>query len=258
MKYEDFKAEIFALTDINLGLYKERQMKRRIDSLIKKNNFKGYTDYVKAIKSDQILFNEFINHITINVSEFYRNPRQWEVFEQEILPGLLSRMSNLKIWSCACSTGDEPYTLVMILNKFLPLNKIKIMASDIDRNALEKARAGIYNSKSVEKLPSIYLSRYFDKSGDKYIIKDEIKQCVDFKRHNLLKDNFPVGCDLIVCRNVLIYFTEEAKTEIYTKFNKALNVGGVLFVGSTEQIILPGRYNLTPVRTFFYVKDNNL
>lgn len=258
MDYEAFKIEILALTDINLGLYKEKQMKRRIDSLIKKNSFEGYADYIKAISLEQKLFNEFINYLTINVSEFYRNPRQWEVLEQEILPVLLSRTDNLKIWSCACSTGDEPYTLVMVLNNFLPLRRIKIMASDIDREALEKARAGIYSYKNVEKLPYSYLSRYFDKSGDKYIIKDEVKQCVDFKRHNLLKDNFPAGCDLIVCRNVLIYFTEEAKAEIYIKFNKSLNVGGVLFVGSTEQIILSGRYNLTPVRTFFYVKDKNL
>ena len=95
-------------------------------------------------------------------------------------------------------------------------------------------------------------------TGESYKISDEIKRCIDFRQHNLLKDAYPEQCDLIICRNVLIYFTEEAKDEIYKKFNKTLKTGGVLFVGSTEQIILSHKYALTPIKTFFYRKDADL
>lgn len=258
MDYEGFKKEIYGLTSINLSYYKEKQMKRRIDSLIKKNGFEDYADYLKALRIDKGIFNEFVNYLTINVSEFYRNPAQWEVLEHEIIPMLMKGTKSLKIWSAACSSGDEPYTLVMVLNKILPLSNIKILATDIDREVLEKAKAGIYSSKSVESMPQEFLEKHFIKSGDTYRIKDEIKNCVEFKHHNLLMDEYPHDMDLIVCRNVLIYFTEEAKVEIYKKYNKSLKAGGVLFVGSTEQIILANKFCFKPIRTFFYVKEKDL
>lgn len=258
MDYEGFKAEVLKMSGINLTCYKEKQMKRRIDSLIKKHNYELYEDYIDRLKSDKLMYNEFINYLTINVSEFYRNPEQWEVLGNEIFPTLLSRDRKIKIWSAACSTGDEPYTLAMVLNRYVPLADINIVATDIDRAALDKAIAGIYSTKSVEKLPRRLLDKYFTHAGDVYGIKDEVKKCVEFRRHNLLKDEFPGECDLIVCRNVLIYFTEEAKIDIYTRFNRALKNGGVLFVGSTEQIIMSGRYNFNPIKTFFYIKDGGM
>ena len=256
--YEGFKRDILNMTSIDLNCYKEKQMKRRIDSLIAKNGIDGYADYVKAIRADRGLYNEFINYLTINVSEFYRNPEQWEVLERDVLPLLFQKTKTLKIWSSACSTGDEPYTLVMVLNKFMPLSSIRIIATDIDRGALEKASIGIYNSKSVENLPGVFKEKYFIKNGDMYSIKNEVKNCVEFKQHNLLKDAYPDNCDLIVCRNVLIYFTEDAKTEIYKKFNASLKNDGILFVGSTEQIILCNKYNFKPIRTFFYIKEKQI
>lgn len=257
MEYEGFKEEIFKLTKINLTLYKEKQMKRRIDALIRKNSIYTYKDYVKALKDNKDLFYEFINYLTINVSEFYRNPDQWDVLVKEILPLLLSKKRNITIWSSACSTGDEPYTLVMVLNKLLPLSSIKILATDIDMGALEKARNGIYSSKSLENLPKQLKDIYFSVIGDNYKIKDEVKNCVDFKQFNLLRDPYPKGIDLIVCRNVLIYFTEEAKNDIYKKFNMSLNPQGILFVGSTEQLITANKYNFKSLKTFFYVKDED-
>ncbi len=257
MDYEGFKEEIFKLTKINLTLYKEKQMKRRIDALIKKNNFDTYRDYVQALKDNKDLFKEFINYLTINVSEFYRNPDQWAVLEKEIFPLLLTKNKKINIWSSACSTGDEPYTLVMVLNKFLPLNSIKILATDIDMGALEKAQNGIYTSKSLENLPKDMKEKYFNVMGDSFKIKDEVKNCVEFKQFNLLRDQYPTGMDLIVCRNVLIYFTEEAKNEIYKKFNMSLSSQGILFVGSTEQLIMANKYNFKSLRTFFYVKDQD-
>jgi chemotaxis protein methyltransferase CheR len=255
--YEDFKKEILRLSGIDLNSYKERQMKRRIDALIRKNNYTEYDSYVSALKRDKELYNEFINYLTINVSEFYRNPNQWKVLESEVIPYLLQQRSSLKIWSAACSTGDEPYSLAMVLSKFLPLSKIRILATDIDRQVLEKAQLGLYNKKSLAGLPNEYASKYFKKVGESYQISDDIKRCIEFKQHNLLKDSYPLDCDLIVCRNVLIYFTEEAKSDIYKKFNHSLKMGGILFVGSTEQIILSHKYQLTPLKTFFYKKDGN-
>lgn len=256
MDYEGFKSQVFTLTKIDLNAYKERQMKRRIDALITKNKFKSYDDYVTAIKTDKDMLDEFVNYLTINVSEFYRNPEQWKVLETEILPELLKTGGkNLKIWSAACSTGDEPYSLAMVLSKYMPLSNISILATDIDKQVLEKAKLGLYAEKSLAGLPKEYISKYFTKTGaSSYQISNEIKRCVQFKQHNLLKDSYPTGYDLILCRNVLIYFTEEAKEEIYRKFNGTLRTGGVLFVGSTEQIIKYRELNYESKRSFFYVK----
>ena len=258
MDYEGFKVEVYKLTDINLSLYKEKQMKRRIDSLIRKNGYELYENYLEKLKTDQVFYNEFINYLTINVSEFYRNPDQWEVLKNEIFPSLLEKSGRLKIWSAACSTGDEPYTLVMMLNGYIPLKDIRIIATDIDNEALIKAKTGVYPGKSLENLPKAYIDKYFHKQDNSYKIKEEVRNQVEFSQHNMLKDPYPSSCDLIVCRNVLIYFTDEAKIYVYNQFNKALKVKGILFVGSTEQIIMSNRYSLSPVKTFFYSKEGDL
>ncbi len=254
--YESFKKKVFDLTKIDLNCYKERQMKRRIDSLIAKRGVKDYEAYVAALKSKKDVFDEFVNYLTINVSEFYRNPEQWVLLEKEIFPLLFKRFGKrLKIWSAACSTGDEPYSLVMLLTKFMPLNQIHIIATDIDKQVLEKARLGLYNVKSLKALPDEFKEKYFTKINEKtYQISEEIKKCVEFKEHNLLKDPYPNNCDIIICRNVMIYFTEEAKIEIYKKFNDALKKEGVLFVGSTEQIIQPKTLKFSSFKSFFYEK----
>ena len=146
----------------------------------------------------------------------------------------------------------------MVLNNFIPLADIKIIATDIDKEALRKAKTGLYSSKSLEKLPPEYLNKYFTRNADSYLVKEEVKNRVEFIQHNMLKEDYPSGCDLIVCRNVLIYFTEEAKTFIYKKFNSALKTEGVLFVGSTEQIMMAGKYCFSPIKTFFYIKDKDM
>lgn len=254
--YEDFKKEILKITGIDLNAYKERQMKRRIDTLIARNKIDGYVNYVKAISSDEKLLDEFVNYLTINVSEFYRNPALWDTLEKVILPKLTGRFgSNLKIWSAACSTGDEPYTIAMILAKQMPLNKIHIYATDIDDQVLEKARLGVYGPNSLKGLPDEYKKKYFQQMGDKaFKISDDVKKCVEFKKHNLLKDKYPTGCHLIVCRNVMIYFTEEAKDEIYRKFHDSLVKGGCLFVGNTEQIMNYKDLGFAYDKLFFYDK----
>jgi len=255
-KYEAFKKQIYSLVGIDLSSYKEKQMKRRIQSLVTRNKLTDFDDYFDALKKDKKLYDEFINYLTINVSEFYRNPTQWDVLEKEILPELIKKNRKINVWSSACSTGEEPYSLVMLLSKFYSLKDIKILATDIDLGAIEKAKLGIYNEKSLKFLPNDFRMKYFEKLSSSFRIDSRVKECVQFKQINLLKDKYPSNCDLILCRNVLIYFTEDAKNDIYKKFNASLKDSGVLFVGSTEQIIMPERYNFKSLRTFFYKKVN--
>ena len=253
--YEKFKKDILALAKIDLNSYKEKQMRRRINTLITKNNIKTYNEYVELIRKDREKFDQFINFLTINVSEFYRNPEQWKLLENQVFPNLIQKFGkNLKIWSAACSTGDEPYSLVMALSRHLPLTNIKIIATDIDKQVIDTARMGLYNEKSVAGVPDDLKSKYFSKVGSSYQISDEIKKRVEFKEHDLLKDSYPTGCHLIVCRNVVIYFTEEAKDEIYKKFYQSLVPARQPFLGSTEQIMNYREIGFERSKSFFFEK----
>jgi len=253
--YEYFKKAMFDLTKIDLDAYKEKQMKRRIDTLIRNHKYKGYQDYVAAIKKDKDLMDEFLGYMTINVSEFYRDPLQWQFLDKEVFPELINKFGrSLKIWSAACSTGDEPYSLVMALSRHLPLTNIRIYATDLDNQILEKAKVGLYAEKSIAGVPKDLKAKYFTKVGSSYRISDDIKKRVTFKQHNLIKDRYDTGYHLIVCRNVLIYFTEEAKDEVFAKYYKSLASGGVLFIGSTEQIMNYKDIGYERKSSFFYTK----
>jgi len=235
--YEDFKGAIYKLTNVDLNAYKEQQMKRRILSLISKHKMSGFEEYVASLKTDKEMFEEFLNFFTINVSEFYRNPDQWDMMEKTVIPELISKFGkNLKVWSAACSTGDEPYSLVMALSRHIPLNQIKIYATDIDKQVIAKAKAGLYTAKSIAGVPADLKKKYFEDIGDAYQISDEIKSRVTFKEHNLILNDYQSGFNFIVCRNVLIYFTDVAEDAVFRKFYQSLTPGGVLFIGSTEQV----------------------
>lgn len=253
--YEWFKKAVYDLTKIDLNAYKEKQMKRRIDTLIDRNGIVGYDKYVAVLKSDKEKFEEFVNYLTINVSEFYRNPDQWVYLEKEVIPQLINKFGkNLKIWSAACSTGDEPYSLVMCLSKFIPLNQIRITATDLDKQVMAQAKVGLYNEKSIASVPAEYKKKFFTQVGGSYQISEDVKKCVTFQQHNLLKDKYFENYHLIVCRNVVIYFTEEAKAEIYQKFSNSLVKGGMLFIGSTEQIVTYKQCGFERANSFFYRK----
>lgn len=251
--YDSFMGDIFKLTSIDLTFYKQIQMKRRIDALITKSKVGGYEEYMSCLKSDKKLLNEFVEYITINVSEFYRNPEQWQILTTRVFPELIEKFGkDLKIWSAACSTGDEPYSLVMALSEFVPLNRIRINATDISDEVISKAKIGLYSEKSIANVPKAYRDKYFVKNGPVYQISDEIKKCVTFRHHNLLKDDYLKSQHLIVCRNVLIYFTEDAKDEIFRKYYDSLAAGGILFIGSTEQILKYKDIGYSRYDSFFY------
>ena len=252
--YLGFIHNINKSTGIDLSQYKEAQMKRRLTTLRVKNGFNSFADFFTAMMKDKALFYEFLDRMTINVSEFWRNPNRWEVLRDVILPELQQGSRRLKVWSAACSTGEEPYTLAMILADKEILGQTGILATDIDDGALAKAKQGIYLERSLKDVPKDVAQRYFTPEGHVYKVSESLKKNIDFRKQNLLLDKFDDGFDLIICRNVMIYFTEEAKSKLYQKFSNSLRPGGYLFVGSTEQIFTPSQYNFESTETFFYRK----
>ncbi|WGG43990.1 protein-glutamate O-methyltransferase CheR [Rossellomorea sp. DA94] len=252
--YTEFIQGVKRKTGIDLSLYKEAQMKRRLTALYEKKGYGSFQEFLGALNRDREEMEGFLDRMTINVSEFFRNYKRWEILETKILPRLLSGNPVLKVWSAACSTGEEPYTLSMMLSKYMSLSNGSITATDIDKNALQRAMNGVYPERSLTELPEEMKKVHFTQEGPLFKLKDEVKRTVSFKQQNLLSDPFEGKYDLIVCRNVMIYFTEEAKNLLYHKFNHSLKPGGVLFVGSTEQIFNPSQYGFETEDTFFYKK----
>lgn len=242
------------ISGINLTAYKRPQMERRINSFMRNNGLTDYYGLIQRLQSDKVLSKKFLEHLTINVSEFYRNPAHWRVLEDSIIPLLLKSGTRLKIWSAGCSSGEEAYSLAILSREKRIELREPILASDLDAEILERAVKGVYQPRQVQDLPERIIKRYFEEDGGLYKVKTELRQSVRFKQHDLLKDPYPRDYDLILCRNVVIYFTEETKQELYARFAKALRVGGILFIGGTEQIFNSRELGFAPISTFFYQK----
>ncbi|WP_100488105.1 CheR family methyltransferase [Sporolactobacillus pectinivorans] len=252
--YEQFKTMFFRLTGINLSLYKEEQMKRRLNTFRIRKNMPDFISFFSEMRKSDELLKEVLSRMTINVTEFYRNLPRWTILEKKIQK-LAEHKENISIWSAACSTGEEPYSLAMLLRKYVPDSRFSIVASDIDNDVLEKASEGRYLERAVAGLPPDDLQNYFVHDGLFYSASQTLKKSIRFIRHDLLSDPVPSHFDLVVCRNVLIYFTDGGKNIIYHKLSDSLKDGGILFVGSTEQIFHPETYQLKPEETFFYRKQ---
>ncbi|WP_077625268.1 CheR family methyltransferase [Sediminibacillus massiliensis] len=252
--YQFFIDKVKKKTRIDLSQYKEKQMKRRLTSLSVKNGFSSLKSFYEQMEKDKALMDKFLSHMTINVSEFYRNRRQWDILAKDILPSMTENQKNIKIWSAACSTGEEPYSLATLLHPYKKSIAVSLMATDIDSMVLEQAKLGLYSEKSLKELRKEEVDRYFINSGSSYQIDSKYKQMVSFKKHDLLEGTYGTDFDLIVCRNVLIYFTEEAKEKVFRKFSDSLRKGGILFLGTTERINNPQQYGLKPIQSFFFEK----
>lgn len=251
--WSTFKQKLNAKAGIDLDLYKEAQMKRRINNLVMRKGFKGFTEYFDFVVKDKDEFASFIEYLTINVSEFFRTPEKFSELETTIIPELLKRSSKLNIWSAGCSIGAEPYSLAMILAEKTPGARHRILASDLDVDILEKAKEGIYTENELKAISLGRKQKYFTKNeNNKYVVSPDIKAKIEFRRHNLLKDPFESNFDLILCRNVVIYFTEEAKDKLYRNFFQALKPGGILFVGGTEAVLNYRDMGYENHRPFFY------
>lgn len=241
-------------TKIDLSLYKEGQMKRRIETFIQQEiGSVDYNKFIDKLSKDKDLLDRFKERITINVTEFFRNPGVWANIENNVIPKLIkdSNSNKLTIWSAGCSSGEEPYSLAMLLSEKFPKVKWKIIASDLDATVLEKCKSGQYGKSQISTLDGVFKDKYFTQVKDSEVknpdwfmlnepvfqIDSKLRRNIEFRQHNLLQDQFPKDVDLILCRNVVIYFTEETKAELYINFCKSLRQGGVLVIGSTEQII---------------------
>lgn len=254
MDFNEFHKWVHKELGINLTAYKPEQLDRRITSLMGRIGVKTLDEYTKLIKKDEEHRQKFLDFITINVTEFFRNPELFNelgvILEKEILQG----KRNLKIWSAACSIGCEPYSLAIILNNINSSIRHTILATDIDNTILAKAKKAEYVEAEIKNVPKDSLLKYFKKENNTYYLDNSIKSLITFKKHDLICDNYEKDFDLIVCRNVVIYFNNDIKKEIYMKFSNSLKPGGLLFVGATESIYNYREYGFEKVSTFVYRK----
>lgn len=252
LEYRSFCENIRKVAGLDLLQYKQGQMERRIRAYADRNQVTALADLWKIINKDAQSLRKFLDHITINVSEFFRNPDKFDELRNIIIPELLKQKSRLFIWSAGCSYGAEPYSLRIILNEISPGVNHKLWATDIDNTILAKARDGIYIADDLKNISEEKKEQYFVKKNDKYILNSEIRNGVIFEQHDLLKSKFPVDVDLILCRNVVIYFNDEAKKILFDRFSRALRPQGYLLVGSTERIVNPADIGLQSTRPFIY------
>ncbi len=255
MKFHKFQDKASKKININLSSYKENRVHRRINNLMKKNNIANYESCLTKLDQDRNFQREFLEHMTINTSEFFRNPKNYEYLQNNILPELFAKKNKIKIWSAAASSGCEAYTVAIILNELgIPTNRYEIKATDIDHSILEKAKIAQYKENQLSKVPKSILNKYFTKKDRYYQLDSKIMNQVKFDRLDLLKDRYNHNLDLILCRNIFIYFTKEIKDRLTIKLSDSLVQSGILFLGNTEYLLKPEEFNLAKVYNSFYRK----
>jgi chemotaxis protein methyltransferase CheR len=256
MEFSLFKEKVRGSFELDLNSYKENQLKRRLDNLMVKQkvNLGDYAEFFKLLAADRSAYMEFLDTITINVSEFFRDKSIFDILENNIIPSLLAERKKLKIWSAACSSGAEPYSIAIILNELSPDRDHFIQGSDIDNKVLKAALEGCYHADQVMNVSRLRQLKYFMRQDDMYYLVQKIKRMVSFIHHDLLLSPFNHGYDLISCRNVAIYFTREAQEKLYLKFYRALSPGGVLFIGASEMIFNYREFGYEKLASCFYRK----
>lgn len=245
---EEFK-QLASFIEANYGIHLKEEKKSlvlaRLNTILLQNNFKSFTEYYNYIVNDKtgVAAAKLMNKITTNHTYFMREPEHFMFFRDVVLPKLKKTVTDhdLRIWSAGCSSGEEAYTLAMIIDEFFGSEKYlwdtRILATDISDNALEKARAGIYSKNNVDSLPLHWRKKYFKNVDESsYAISDKIKNEVIFRKFNLMNEffNFKRKFHVIFCRNVMIYFDIDTKFNLLDKFYDATVNGGYLFVGHSE------------------------
>ncbi|WP_208560878.1 CheR family methyltransferase [Marinilactibacillus kalidii] len=254
LNFDFFYEWVLSNLNINLDAYKEKQLQRRIGTIMKQSGSTTLEEYAKIISTDEAIKKQFLDYITINVTEFFRNKDLFENFELMLNTHLSPRFKELKIWSAACSIGAEPYSLGMIIQKNDIKLQQKIIATDIDRTILDRAAKGYYRENELKNVSLTDKATYFELKDGYYYIQESVKRKIQFKQHDLVQDRYEKGFHAIVCRNVTIYFKSDVKDEIYKKMSESLVTGGLLFTGATETIYQPEKYNLRKVASFIYEK----
>lgn len=235
----------------NYGIYfkdeKKTLIEGRLGNLMSSLNFGSLTEYMNYVKSDKTgqAASIMLNKITTNHTFFMREPAHFQYFKDMVLPYLSKnvRDKDLRIWSAACSSGEEPYTLAMIIDEFFGPGKTgwdtKILATDISQAVLNVAKAGIYSNERIKDLPESWIKRYFkNHDGENSIISEKIRNEVIFSSINLMDTTFPFRRKMhtIFCRNVMIYFDNETKERLAERLYDITEPGGFLFIGHSESL----------------------
>jgi len=233
--------------------YKRSSIERRVAKRMAEVGVESYDDYTDYLELHPEEFASLFNSILINVTSFFRDPQTWEYLASEALPELLQTRppdSPLRVWSAGCASGEEAYTLAMVLARVLGddafQQRVKIYATDVDEEALEQARTGAYLPKDLEGVPGDALDRFFERTDQRSVFRRDLRRCVIFGRNDLVHDAPISRIDLLVCRNTLMYFTAEAQGQILRRFRFALSDDGVLLLGKSEMLITHGDL-FTPV-----------
>jgi chemotaxis protein methyltransferase CheR len=253
-EYVLLKKKLLRLTGMDLEYYKPQQMGRRLDGFIS-SKADSVASYFKMIEGDEEAIEKLKKFLTINVSEFFRDAEHFNQLKSVILPELLKRSLNLRIWSAGCSYGAEAFTLAMILDQIAPGGRHRVLATDIDTEALSRARSGgPFKASELRNVDRRLLAKHFTKSDDDYLLSERLLRRVEFRRQDLFGVDFEREFDLILCRNVVIYFSDEAKTDLNTKFVRSLKDDGVMFIGATESMLDARDLGLTKITSAFYRK----
>lgn len=246
-KLRDF---VYKQIGINLTIEKRNLLMGRLQKVLRRLKLRSFTEYYQFVVADKTgeALSELANTISTNHTFFGRESDHFDFFVHKALPEIIDRCiktgtNDIRIWSAGCSTGEEPYTLAMLMMEHLGSNYSKfsagVLATDISLNALSKAKDGIYTEDRVKQLPANLLKKYFRKlpSGD-YEVIDAVKREVTYRRFNLMNDVFPFKkqFDSIFCRNVMIYFDNQTRETLVRKFYNLTVRGGYLFIGHSETL----------------------
>ncbi|MBN1993367.1 MAG: protein-glutamate O-methyltransferase CheR [Anaerolineae bacterium] len=255
VEYSYIKSQVKKLTGVDLNCYKAPQMQRRLKAYLVRSGQPNWPKFFRAVRANPADLSKFKDYLTINVSSFFRDSEKYKYLQTSVLPELLRHHPSLRVWSAGCSRGQEAYSLAILLAEAGNHSggQHRLLATDIDQSALEWARAGgPYSADEVTKLSPDLRLRYFEVRQEEYWVKEELKRRIAFKPHNLLADPIVGKFDLIVCRNVVIYFEADAKEKLYCRFYDALKPEGVLFVGGTEIVPRATDMGFEAINVSFY------
>jgi chemotaxis protein methyltransferase CheR len=253
IEYLVLKKRIMQLIDLDIDAYKSQQMRRRLEGYVARQSPDGPTKYCRLLEDSADRRRELLDFLAINVTEFFRDGNQFDYLKANVLPRLLRESRSLKIWSAACSSGQEAYSMAMMLNEMSPNIRHHILATDIDNEALNTAiNGGPYNQ--MKNVPSDQLEKYFVRTEGGYMVNAKTRGRVDFGKCNLVADNFESGFDLVLCRNVIIYFKDQTRDLLFRKFADAIRPGGVLFLGGSEVMLAPPSMGFSFLHPSFYEK----
>ena len=224
--------------------YKRTSLARRIGKRMHDVGVPDHVTYLDFLGVHPEEFEALFNTILINVTSFFRDDSTWEYMAQAAIPALLQRKkskSTIRVWSAGCAAGQEAFTLAILLSEQLGAiafrDRVRIYATDADEDALARARAATYSEREVASVPEELRARYFDVKDDIYTFNKELRRQVIFGRHDLVQDAPISRIDLLVCRNVLMYFNAETQSRILARFHSALNDGGLLLLGRAETLL---------------------